>query len=745
MVRVQGEPDLRDVISALTRLLEGKTQAEEDMLAAAAAKALSTIGPAARPAIPALVKALRKRPGRNRGPVAEALGQIGYGNKRAIRALRRILRQNDRITNDRYLSVSFTAPFDALGKMGPEATAVLVDVLRTASDREALEAAASALVENNPSSIPMLVRALEDETSSVTTRIAVLHALGELGDSGVEDYPGVRYPTAAWARGEIGSGARKEAVPALACALKDSDSSVRWTAACALRGIGVEAKEAAPALMQTLSDANRAVGDAVAVARVATGDLGNDAEAVVRVLARALRSDDNWTRLAALEAMGEIGVVPIQAVRPLFVALGKSLERGSHLIRHNSLARALATAKPDIIPVVIHTLDDKNSGASVRGAAAWVLGRIRPMSAEVLVALVRTLEDEDRDVRSSAAYALAAIGPEAGEAVPALTRALGRVPAATDALARIGVKAVPHLLGALKDGAAVVRCEAAEALREIRPVPAEVLAALVRALEDEDGNVRSSAAYTLGAIRPGGSEVVTALARALEDTDWKVRVSAVDALAKLGSEAKEALPGLVRALEDTKPHVQSGAAETLGKMGPEAEEALPALARALVAGPGREAAYALAAIGGVRSVPILIDSLRTLSPIGEPRSGVVASLSEVASQSSEVRLILIRAAEDQCSGVRSGAIAALGGLKQRGREDGECSAVVRRAVDDEDASVRMAAVTSLGRGREETESVSALVRTLDDKDWPVALAAARALDILLREWPAPRKPVQVDS
>ncbi|MCX6093410.1 MAG: HEAT repeat domain-containing protein [Candidatus Bipolaricaulota bacterium] len=728
MARAQPEHQLRSAVSALTRLLEGKTQATADvLLRTAAADTLGKIGPAARLAVPALVKALLRNPGSARESIAVALGQIAYGDKKAIRALKRILRDRDMIFDaGRDTSFRSSAPFDALARMGPEAIAVLADVLHTAHDSEAVHAAASALVENSSSAIPILIRALQDQTSSVATRKAALQALGELGDPEKMDYPGVRYPVAAWARGALGASARKEAVPALVHALKDQDSSVRWSAARALWRIGTDAKEAAPALMLALRQESGAVGEAAAIARVAARSLEDDAAEVIPVLARALRARDYWTRRGALEAIGETGSVPAEVVPPLIEALGRSLGEDAHLMKLGPLAQALAKTEPAAIPVVIRELGDGSSLARSRGAAAWVLGRTRPVSREVVAALVLALDAKDQHVCFSAANALGALGPAAEEAVGPLMRALGRVPGAADALVRIGSRAVPHLLEALRNGTAVARREATNALGRIRPVSPEALAALVFALEDDDRDLRSSVVCALGAIGPEGrGTAVPALARALEDTDPSVRRWAVGALAEFRTEAREALPALARALAD--PELRSRAAEILGKMGCEAEQALSCLTCALKAGgAGWEVTYAVGAIGGVGSVPDLIDSLRTMncgpsSSFGDP---VVGLLSEIASESAEARSILVRAVEDQSPSVRSGAIAAIGRLSV---EDEECTAAVLRVLNDEDTSVRRAAVACLGRIGAERHAVAALVRALSDSDWQVVHTAAKAL------------------
>ena len=76
--------------------------------------------------------------------------------------------------------------------------------------------------------------------------------------------PNMRY----WAAESLGHYGReaKQAVPALAQALKDEDKNVRMGAAYALAAIGPDAGEAQPALQEALRDADKQVRDAATYA-----------------------------------------------------------------------------------------------------------------------------------------------------------------------------------------------------------------------------------------------------------------------------------------------------------------------------------------------------------------------------------------------------------------------------------------------------------------------------------------------
>src|SRR6266511_2269526 len=92
----------------------------------------------------------------------------------------------------------------------------------------------------------------------------------------------------------------KEAVPALAAALKDRDQFVRLYAARALRRMGAEAKEAAAALIAALKDQDSSVR---ASAADALGRMGAEAKEAVPALIAALNDQDSSVRASAAESL----------------------------------------------------------------------------------------------------------------------------------------------------------------------------------------------------------------------------------------------------------------------------------------------------------------------------------------------------------------------------------------------------------------------------------------------------------
>src|SRR5262249_18736103 len=112
---------------------------------------------------------------------------------------------------------------------------------------------------------------------------------------------------------------------------------------------------------------------------------------------------------------------------------------------------------------------EKDPDLSFRTSASGYLTRIGPAMIPVRE-VVELLQDRDLDIRRGAAWALGWAGLAATSAVPALGSLL-RDPnvcsAAFEALAEIGLEAVPELAKALKDPEMKVRISAVQALESI--------------------------------------------------------------------------------------------------------------------------------------------------------------------------------------------------------------------------------------------------------------------------------------
>lgn len=196
-----------------------------------------------------------------------------------------------------------------------------------------------------------------------------------------------------------------------------------------------------------------------------------------------------------------------------------------------------------------------------RREAAYQLGKIGPAAKEALPALVKAVDDPDKQVWSLALTAIANLGPAAQPALPDLLRALdGRTGrAASDkerlpqlqlrvayALSRMGAPVRPALIEALGSPDAGVRQGAASALGGMGPDAAEAVPALVVALTDASPEAAREARDALGAI---GAPAAKALMAAAASPDAKLRAAAVIAIGQVGAPARDLAPALFELFE----------------------------------------------------------------------------------------------------------------------------------------------------------------------------------------------------
>ena len=176
----------------------------------------------------------------------------------------------------------------------------------------------------------------------------------------------------------------------------------------------------------------------------ALGNIGTESPAVLPELLRLLQHDaDGDVRAEAARALGKIGEGAGTASRALVTVLG-----------------------------------DPRAGDTLRGAAAWALGRISPPAAGTVPALGAATGDRSGHVGVCAAEALWKVAHEDGRAVQTLAARLGDPAvchAAAQALYRIGPgakEAVPALLAAAKTKDRLFRELVVMALRKIDPAAA---------------------------------------------------------------------------------------------------------------------------------------------------------------------------------------------------------------------------------------------------------------------------------
>ncbi len=146
------------------------------------------------------------------------------------------------------------------------------------------------------------------------------------------------------------------------------------------------------------------------------GEMGPAAKIEVPFLVKALKNNDEDTRVGAAMLLGLMGPDAAGAMP----ALVDRLDDPVTTVRAQA-ADALSKMGPGVVQFMPDLIDSlRDDDANVRISASFALGNIGPGAVKAVPALAKVLRDPDPWVRSNAAYALGKIGPGAKEALPAL-------------------------------------------------------------------------------------------------------------------------------------------------------------------------------------------------------------------------------------------------------------------------------------------------------------------------------------
>jgi HEAT repeat protein len=285
-----------------------------------AAASLSLLGDAARPAIPALTKALDDVSGRVVGNAASALVKLGTPKSKLVPAYRQLLTRPE--CDDRVVGLL------ALATEVPPADLfdVAWDCSQTPDDiGEGVRSAASEALRKIVGRRDRAVGALI---------LQILRSPGSRDD-----------PTLIRAIGSY-EPPLKEAAPVLASLLNSSDEDTSSSAASALGDMKTAALPALPDLARCLEThpKNKTRENAAE----AIGEIGPRASAAVPALMKAAQND-KWpsVRTAALTALGEMGPAADEAIPMLTEAL-KSPDGFVRIAARNSLFRIEPDKKQEV-------------------------------------------------------------------------------------------------------------------------------------------------------------------------------------------------------------------------------------------------------------------------------------------------------------------------------------------------------------------------------------------------------------
>ena len=366
--------------------------------------------------------------------------------------------------------------------------------------------------------------------------------------------------------------------------------------------------------------------------------------------------------------------------------------------------------------------------------------------------LVACLGDPSWRVRKAAVERLAGLS-EPWLAADALIGALadgdnpGRRNAAVEVLIRSGLRVVPRLIEATRDGDVDVRKLVVDALSGIADERAT--GRLIEMLEDADANVRGAAADALGGIedaRVPGALLATAVR---EEEDRLVRFSALRALSRL----EVSVPALELSGVVDDPVLRPAVFGVLGHC--DDEQAVEYLLKGLLGSSraGREAAMdallrMLARLDGVRagwliertsetassSDALVADGIERLDSADLSTRLVLVQFLGLLRKAEVVIPVLLAGRDEALADVAIATLSAMGPLTERALESGwqalpsesrelACAVLGRTrgesgearllvALDDPDARLRAAAARALGR-RRSGDALPALVRRLE--------------------------------
>lgn len=421
---------------------------------------------------------------------------------------------------------------DVLGRIGAPARAALPALIQAVAKRQPPPAAfIDALVQFGPVSVPEILRTISAENPDAITRehwsVQALKTMGGMAEAplsaALSDGSVAARLTAARALGEMGLQARP-AARALLKACTDADPRVRASALGALVSAHVEVKTVLPRMDAALHDPSPIVR---LTALQLVPFLGPDARPLGPSILAALKDSDAGIRRSAIENVGpsQADAIPIllenlgdAAMQPAILEalarigsaaesvaprLFEMLPTATKTQRLQILAAISKTGATTAPPALTQGLQDTDP--EIRAAALGAYAQAEHDKTPRNAALIAALADADAKPRRAAMEALGALGTNAREATPQLITLLhrdGDRPSALEALKRMEVRSVPHLLDALSVNNSDVKIYACERLAAIGPEAREALPALKGLLEAQNDEVRRGARRAVARIEP---------------------------------------------------------------------------------------------------------------------------------------------------------------------------------------------------------------------------------------------------
>jgi HEAT repeat protein len=468
----------------------------------------------------------------------------------------------------------------------------------------------------------------------------------------------------------------------------------------------------------------------------ALGRRGGAIEGAIPALIKQLGDDSAMVRAHAAHALGQIG----SAAKPAAEALAKLVFDKEAPVRREAI-RAYRSIRPG--PEVSIPLFTKLFQTADPEVRIHVMAAMAEEGKEVVPALIEALKSEE--AAYWACVVLSEIGPDAEAAVPALVELFQSheqpevCREAVLALAAIGpgaADAVPDLTGVLDDEDTLLDGPAVFALGSIGP-KAKAAHPQVRKLADAEGSppfLKTVCLWALARMDPDDQElvreVVPQLVEALTAPEPRLRAAAARALIDLDPDPEILRPVMQKALEEASPEALNDMLDALASLG---EKAVPRLIKALEREEVRaKAAAVIARIGpdAKATVPALIAALGDKNP--ETCNEVLFALAAIGPDAAEAVPAIIQAMHSPETDVCYSACFALGKIGPAAKAAKD-DLLKNLTGDDHFRCMASAwALCQIDPKSPETaaKSVLVLIGALEEPDPPTRLHAAEALGLL---------------
>ena len=483
----------------------------------------------------------------------------------------------------------------------------------------------------------------------------------------------------------------KPAVAGLRGLLKEKKVSVRAESAMALGRIGKDAEPAIPELLGMLEDKNERIGQEASVA------LGRIGTAAADPLKAAAAHKDPTIRARAVAALGYLPE-PANKVNETVLRCARDEVAAVRTEAVTALARLKV---PDDIFLPVLTENLRHDDARVRLAVVSVLLERRSLLSRMAKEMESLLTAGNGETSRHAAFLLA----------------------------RMGLDALPRLLGSLQDERSHIE-QIAEALAMIgKPI----VAPLFVAVKSSEPRVRRGAALALGQIRPVARDTVPLLTAGLNDGDKDVRASFLTAISYLGPRAGESVPAVRVLLRDESPAVRLQAVRVLAQSAPRDGRLVSDLTALLKtesdAKVERQAIDTVRSIGpqGFAALDVIIAKLDKGHP-EDVRAAAVLMIESHGQAASAAVPALAAMLDDPSPKLQKTAAQALASM---GKSAQPALARLGSLVKSQQGDVREAAVTALGSLELDALTVRPhLATALRDEKPEVRRAATRAIQRL---------------